>query len=129
MKAYNINYSICELSRDLLQAFGSEDYDLIESVYDDSEKMLSEDWAALYKSLLSGDVDYLTYKTGKDKNTGRSLVYLFTRSARRGVEVQKTVFLSVPGESDLLALSHCDFHTFADFRRDGFPDGVTVTAA
>ena len=128
MKTYNINYDIRELSIACLKSFGTDEHELIESVYDDSEKMLSEDWAALYKSLLSGDVDYLTYETGKDKNTGRSLVYLFTRSARRGVEVQKTVFLSVPG-SDLLALSHCDFHNFDDFRRDGFPDGVTVTAA
>lgn len=129
MKTYDINYSMCELSRDLLRAFGSEDFDLIESVYDDSEKMLSEDWAALYKSLLSGDVDYLTYETGKDKNTGRSLVYLFTRSARQNVQIQKTCFLSVPGSDDLLPVSHRDFRTFDDFRRDGFPDGVTVTAA
>ena len=128
MKTYNINYDIRELSIACLKSFGTDEHELIESVYDDSEKMLSEDWAALYKSLLSGDIDYLTYETGKDKNTGRSLVYLFTRSARRGVEVQKTVFLSVPGE-ELIPLSHCDFLTFDDFRRDGFPDGVTVTAA
>lgn len=127
MKTYNINYDIRELCIACIKSFGTDDHELIESVYEDSEKMLSEDWAALYKSLLSGDVDYLTFEKNHAEN-GRFLVFLFTRSSRQGVEIQKTVFLSAPG-SDLLALSHCDFHTFEDFRRDGFPDGVTVTAA
>lgn len=124
---YDINYDVSALGLACLESFGTDDYDLIEKVWEDSEKMLSDDWLALYKKLLSGVYDCLSYDSGKDENR-RSLVYLFTRSSRQGVEIQKTVFLSVPGE-ELIPLSHRDFRTFIDFRRDGFPDGVTVTAA
>lgn len=124
---YNINYDVSALGLACLESFGTDDYDLIEKVWEDSEKMLSADWLVLYKKLLSGVYDCLSYDSGKDENR-RSLVYLFTRSSRQGVEIQKTVFLSVPGE-ELIPLSHRDFCAFDDFRRDGFPDGVTVTAA
>lgn len=126
---YDINYDVSSLGLACLQSFGTDDYDLIEKVWEDSEKMLSADWLNLYEKLVSGSYDFLSYETGKDENTGRSLVYLFTRSARQNVQIQKTCFLSVPGSDDLLPVSHRDFCAFDDFRRDGFPDGVTVTAA
>lgn len=126
---YDINYDVSSLGLACLQSFGTDDYDLIEKVWEDSEKMLSADWLALYEKLVSGSYDFLSYETEKDENTGRSLVYLFTRSARQNVQIQKTCFLSVPGSDDLLPVSHRDFCAFDDFRRDGFPDGVTVTAA
>jgi hypothetical protein len=128
---YKIHYDLERLYSDfwdeVVNETGGED--LVQAVIDDSVKMLSADWLNLYKKLISGSYDFLTYETGKDKNTGRSLVYLFTRSARQNVQIQKTCFLSVPGSDDLLPVSHRDFRTFDDFRRDGFPDGVTVTAA
>lgn len=128
MKTYNINYDIRELSIACLKSFGTDDHELISSVYEDSEKMLAADWLQLYKKLLSGSFDCISYDSGKNEKTGRGLVYLFTRSPRHGVEIQKTVFLSVPG-ADLVPLSHCNFRTFEDFRRDGLPDGVTINAA
>lgn len=126
---YLIHYDLEKLYSDfwdeVVNETGGED--LVQAVIDDSVKMLSADWLALYEKLVSGVYDCLSYDSGKDENR-RSLVYLFTRSSRQGVEIQKTVFLSVPGE-ELIPLSHRDFCAFDDFRRDGFPDGVTVTAA
>lgn len=127
---YRIHYDLEKLYSDfwdeVVNETGGED--LVQAVIDDSEKMLSADWLALYEKLVSGSYDFLSYETGKDENTGRSLVYLFTRSARQNVQIQKTCFLSVPG-SDLVPLSHCNFRKFEDFRRDGLPDGVTINAA
>lgn len=114
-----INYGIRDLSMSLFLADDSE-ADLIELVLDDTERMIQNDYKRFFSALESGRIDFFQYESGGN-------VYLYTRSARAGVLIQKTCFWNRGGE--LVPLSHVNIHSFADMVADGLPDEVTLTAA
>ena len=116
---YKINYGIRDLSLSLFRAKESE-ADLIELVLEDSERMIQNDYKRFFYALESGRIDSFYYESGLN-------VYLYTRSARAGVLIQKTCFWNRGGE--LIPLSHVNINSFADMVADGLKDMVTLTAA
>lgn len=114
-----INYGISDLSLALFRASESES-DLIELVLEDTERMLQSDYRRFFSALESGRIDSFYYESGGN-------VYLYTRSARRGVMIQKTCFWNRDGE--LVPLSHRNINSFADMVADGLEDMVTLKAA
>lgn len=114
-----INYGIRDLSISLFRASESE-ADLIELVLEDSERMIQNDYKRFFSALESGRIDSFYYESGAN-------VYLYTRSARAGVLIQKTCFWNRDGE--LIPLSHVNINSFADIVADGLKDMVTLKAA
>ena len=114
-----ISYGISDLSLALFRADDSE-ADLIELVLDDTEKMIQSDYRRFFSALESGQIDSFYYESGGS-------VYLYTRSARSGVLIQKTCFWNQGGE--LVPLSHRNINSFADMVADGLEDMVTLKAA
>lgn len=114
-----ISYGISDLSLALFRADDSE-ADLIELVLSDTERMIQSDYRKFFSALESGRINYFGYESGGN-------VYLYTRSARAGVLIQKTCFWNRGGE--LVPLSHRNINSFADMVADGLPDMVTLKAA
>lgn len=114
-----INYGIRDLAISLFRASESES-DLIELVLDDTERMIQNDYKRFFSALESGKIDFFQYESGRN-------VYLYIRSARAGVLIQKTCFWNRGGE--LVPLSHVNMNSFADMVADGLPDEVTLKAA
>lgn len=114
-----ISYGICDLSLALFRAEESE-ADLIELVLEDTERMIQNDYMRFFSALESGRIDSFHYESGGN-------LYLFTRSARANVLIQKTCFWNRGGE--LVPLSHVNINSFADMVADGLPDMVTLKAA
>ena len=114
-----INYGIRDLSISLFRADDSE-ADLIELVLEDSERMIQGDYKRFFSALESGRIDSFYYESGGN-------LYLYTRSARSGVLIQKTCFWNRGGE--LIPLSHRNINSFADMVADGLPDMVTLKSA
>lgn len=114
-----INYGIRDLAISLFRASESES-DLIELVLEDTERMIQSDYRKFFSALESGKIDFFQYESGGN-------VYLYTRSARSGVLIQKTCFWKRDGE--LVPLSHININSFADMVADGLPDMVTLKAA
>lgn len=98
-----IKYNLHDLSIALLRA-DDDGSDLAQLVYDDSVSMLTEDYKRLYNALVSGEIDYFRH--------GEKTVYVFTRSARPGVAVQRSVFWERSGE--FIPVSHSDIYSFED---------------
>lgn len=114
-----INYGIRDLSISLFRASESES-DLIELVLEDSERMIQNDYRRFFSALEDGRINSFHYESGGN-------VYLYTRSARAGVLIQKTCFWNRDGE--LVPLSHVNMNSFADMVADGLKDMVTLKAA
>lgn len=114
-----INYGIRDLSISLFLADDSE-ADLIELVLDDTERMIQSDYRRFFSALESGRIDSFYYESGGN-------VYLYTRSARANVLIQKTCFWNRDGK--LIPLSHVNINSFADMVADGLKDMVTLKAA
>lgn len=98
-----IKYNLHDLAIAMLTA-DDDCGELMQLVYDDSEKMLKEDYKHLYDALVSGAIDYFRH--------GTKTVYVYTRSARSGVTVQRSVFWDHSGE--LVPVSHADIYSFED---------------
>lgn len=114
-----INYGIRDLSISLFLADESES-DLIELVLEDTERMIQGDYKRFFSALESGRIDSFFYESCGN-------LYLYTRSARANVLIQKTCFWNRDGE--LIPTSHHDINSFADMVADGLPDMVTLKAA
>lgn len=123
-----INYDIRALCLDLFRVDSLEEEQLIEQVLEDSRRMLRADYFGLYTDLLTGKIDYF-YFENEPSNAGRSKVEVWTRSARPGVQVQRTAFLKVCDTGELLPMSHHDIYTFSDIEKDSMPDNVTIIVA
>lgn len=98
-----IKYNLHDLAIALFTA-DNDSSELVQLVYDDSEKMLKEDYKRLYDALVSGVIDYFLH--------GEKTVYVYTRSVRPGVTVQRSVFWDQSGE--LMPVSHSDICSFED---------------
>lgn len=98
-----IKYNLHDLAIALFTA-DNDSSELVQLVYDDSEKMLKKDYKQLYDALVSGAIDYFRH--------GEKTVYVYTRSIRPGVAVQRSVFWDCSGE--LVPVSHADIYSFED---------------
>lgn len=115
-----ICYGMTELSLSVFRANTDQEEKAAETAYDEAQKAIEADYLPFFSALVSGEIDYFQYETGKN-------CHLFTRSARTGVAVQMTIFWNRDGE--LLPLSHRNINSFADMVRKGIADNVTITAA
>lgn len=115
-----IYYRITELSLSLFRANTDQEEKAAETAYDEAQKAIEADYLSFFSALVSGEIDFFQYESGAN-------VYLYTRSARAGVLIQKTCFWNRGGE--LVPLSHVNIHSFADMVADGLEDMVTLKAA
>lgn len=120
-KTFYINYGIKDLCIAHLRAFNDpEAEEMIFAVLSDSEKCLQADYEKLYNSLVSGKIDYFRH--------GEKTVYIFTRSTRAGVKVQRSAIWDKSGE--MIPLSHADIDSFSEMVEKGFCiDNITIFAA
>lgn len=98
-----IKYNLHDLAIAMLTA-DDDCGELMQLVYDDSISMLTADYKRLYDALASGNIDYFRH--------GEKTVYVYTRSVRPGVTVQRSVFWDHSGE--LIPVSHSDIYSFED---------------
>lgn len=103
MATKTINYNLRDLSIAMLRA-DDDSADLVQLVYDDSVQMLTADYRRMFDMLVSGKIDYFRH--------GTKTIYIFTRSTRPGVAVQRSVFWDRSG--DLVPVSHTDINSFSD---------------
>lgn len=114
-----INYELQDLSISLFQAADAEEENMIEAVLTDSEKMLSADFRRFYDLLSVGKIDFFHFETGA------GVVHVFTRSARRGVEIQETHFVHLR-DGSLAPASHKNINRFEEIET---VDNITIYAA
>ena len=98
-----IKYNLHDLAIALFTA-DNDSSELVQLVYDDSVSMLTADYKRLFDALVSGDIDYFRH--------GKKTVYVYTRSSRPDVAVQRSVFWDHSDE--LIPVSHSDICSFED---------------
>lgn len=119
-KSFYINYGLHDLTLALFRAEDPEEEKMISSVLDDSEKCLQSDFRRLWEMLISGKIDYFRH--------GEKTIYVFTRSTRAGVKVQRSAIWDKSGE--MIPLSHADINSFSEMVEKGFCiDNITIFAA
>lgn len=122
VKSYFVNFGIRDLCIAHLRAFNDpEAEEMIFAVLSESEKELQKYYESLYADLVSGTIDYFYH-------VSCGVIYLFTRSARAGVQVQRSAIWDKSGE--MIPLSHADIDSFSEMVEKGFCiDNITIFAA
>ena len=78
------------------------------------------------EALINDRADYFIQKSSPAEQTGKSLINVWTRSARPNVKVQMTVFMCTDVKKEFLALSHVDIHDADDMISRATPDSGMV---
>lgn len=80
---------------------------------------------SMYDDLISGRVDYFVQQNEPESN-GRSLVNTWTRSSRKGIKIQMTVWLNDSRKKEFYALSHVSVRDKDDMYIDAAADDGDV---
>jgi len=72
----------------------------------------------LYNSIYSAPNAAAWHQEKPNKDTNKSLTYILTRSIRKGVKLQLSVFLKNHKSGEYIALSHQDINTLEQLKRE-----------